>query len=361
MAVFKGSVNGMKHLGGPNGADAYAAWLNRSVIWAEDNQPGTWDNVEGASWQLPPWGQWVSAVAGRRFILGVAIIPGPWNGSGPAFGPAAHVPVSLEEGAKGTYNPYYKKLAENLVKYNLGNSILRLGVEFNGGWFPWRVSSEKKAVAFAAYWRQIVDTMRAVPGADKLQFCWNPGLTCYCAFKPDTAWPGDNYVDYIGLDSYDDSYAKDTYPWPKDATPDEIEAIHKKAWDTVYLNGAYGLVYWENFSHKHSNTPLAFPEWGTDNKPDHHGGGDDPYFIEQMYKFINNPANNVAWHSYFDYQAGDGHHELGPRANKPFVTEFPRSAAKFKELFSLPAGTTSPPPPTPAPTVSTNAPGSAAN
>jgi hypothetical protein len=348
MAVYKGSVLGVKNPYGANGVDAYGAWLNRKVLWAEDNQPGDWNNVEGESWQLPPWGQWVSAVPGRRLILGVSIIPGPWNGSGPTEGIGAHKPVSLEEGATGAYNDHYKKLAENLVKNNLGNSILRLGVEFNGGWFAWRVQGEKKAAAFAGYWRQIVDTMRAVPGAEKLQFDWNPGLNCYCAFNPDTAWPGDNYVDYIGLDTYDDSYVQGTYPLPKDASPDQVEAIHKKVWDTVFLNGGFGLAYWKKFAAKHNNTPLSFPEWGTDNKPDHHGGGDDPYFIEMMYKFINDPANNVAWHSYFDYQAGDGHHQLGPKPptkmtptgpqpTTPFVTEFPKSADKFHELFSLPA------------------------
>jgi hypothetical protein len=338
MAVFKGSVNGIKSPYGANNCDAYAAWLNRKVIWAEDNQPGDWGNVEGQSWQLQPWGQWVDAVPGRRFILGVAIIPGAWDGSGPKTGLDANKPVSFEEGATGAYNEHYKKLAEKLVKYHLGNSILRLGVEFNGGWFAWHVKGEGKAAAFAGYWKQIVTTMRAVPGAEKLQFCWNPGACCYCDFKPDTAWPGDEYVDYVGLDFYDDSYASNTYPIAKTASPEEAEAIHEKVWDTVYMNGAFGLAYWKKFAETH-NKPLCFPEWGEDNKPDHHGGGDDPYFIEQMYKFIYTPANNVAWHSYFDYQAGDGHHQLSPKLNGTVITEFPKSAAKFKELFSLPANT----------------------
>jgi len=341
MAVFKGSVKGLQDPYGAKGCDAYAAWLNRKVVWAEDNQPGDWGNVEGQGWQLQPWGVWVNELPGRRLILGVAIIPGPWDGSGPKTGLGAGKPVSFELGATGAFNEHYKKLAENLVKNHLGNSILRLGVEFNGGWFAWHVLSEEKAAAFAGYWKQIVTTMRAVPGAEHLQFCWNPGATVYCKFKPDTAWPGDDMVDYIGLDFYDDSYAKDTYPWPKTATPEEIEAIHKRVWEMVYLKGGFGLEYWKKFAEKH-HTPLCFPEWGEDNKPDHHGGGDDPYFIEQMYKFIYDPKNNVAWHSYFDYQAGDGHHQLAPKLDGTVMTEFPKSAEKFKELFSLPAAEVAP-------------------
>jgi len=347
IAVFKGSVNGLKNPSGIRGNAAYAAWLQRQVVWAEDNEPSTWwDNVEGGGWQLEPWGNWVQENPKRRLILGVPIIPGAWDGSGTKQGLNAHQKIDFETGATGAYNLHYENLAKRLVKYHLGNSILRLGIEFNGGWFAWRVKGNPKAEAFAAYWKQIVTTMRAVPGAEKLEFTWNPGLGCYCSFDPEKAWPGDAYVDYIGLDTYDDSYAKGTYPWPKDSTPQQIEAIQKRVWETVFVKGAFGLNYWKKFAEKH-HKPLAFPEWGVDHKPDHHGGGDNPYFIEKMHQFINDPANNVAWHAYFDYQAGDGHHQLAPKADGTVITEFPKSAAKFQELFSLPPKTAAAPTSTP--------------
>src|SRR6185436_4990248 len=103
------------------------------------------------------------------------ILPGPWDGSGPTQGNTdPKKPVSLERGAAGDYNAHFRQLAENLVKYGLGDAVLRLGWEFNGGWYTWR--AKDKTEAFAEYWRQIVKTMRAVPGAEKLQFCWNPTL-----------------------------------------------------------------------------------------------------------------------------------------------------------------------------------------
>lgn len=102
-------------------------------------------------------------------------LPGPWDGSGPKQGESGvGEPVSLENGASGAYNHYYKTLAENLVKHDLGHAILRLEWEFNGRWFTW--CAHKKEAAFAEYWRQIVTTMRAVPGTERLQFCWNPTL-----------------------------------------------------------------------------------------------------------------------------------------------------------------------------------------
>lgn len=335
MAVYKGSVNGIGNPYGAKRVDSYAQWLGRKVIWAEDGMPYTnWDGVRGGKWQMEPWGAWVKAVPGRRVIFSVPLVPGAWDGTGPKNGIDANKPVSLEEGAKGSYNHHYKVLAENLVKNGLGNSILRLGWEFNGGWYPWRVRDNNKAEAFAGYFREIVKTMRAVPGAEKLQFDWNLCLT-HCMFDPEKAWPGDEYVDFIGLDVYDDAYFPNTYPYPKDASPEKIASIRRKVWDEVILNGTFRLNYWKKFAQKHKK-PLSIPEWGVNNKPDGHGGGDNPYYIEQMHAFINDPANNVYYHSYFDYQAGDGHHLLAPKEDGTAVTEFPAAAAKFKELFALP-------------------------
>lgn len=335
IAAYKGSVNGDGNPYGAQNNAAYAAWLNRHVVWAEDSQPGTtWDNMTGQGWQLVPWSNWKRAVPGRRLILHISIIPGGWDGSGTKQGQNAGVPVSLENGADGEYNDFYAKLAANLVSHDLGDSILRLGCEFNGGWFAWRVQNNAKAEAFAKYFRQIVTTMRGVPGAEKLQFDWNVGLG-WCGFDPEKAWPGDEFVDYVGVDTYDDCYKPNTYPIPKDATEEGKDKIHRIVWNDYILNSQFGLKYWVNFAKKHGK-PLSIPEWGVDNKPDKHGGGDDPYFIERMHEFINDPENNVAYHSYFDFQAGDGHHQLSPTKDGKVVTEFPKSAAKFRELFSLP-------------------------
>jgi len=68
---------------------------------------------------------------------------------------------------------------------------------------------------------------------------------------------------------------------------------------------------------------------------DQHGGLDNPYFVEQMHAFVNDPANNVLFHCYFDVQAPDGHHQLSPGFKGDEKTEFPQAAARFKALFGL--------------------------
>jgi hypothetical protein len=64
--------------------------LDRSPVWAEDFESSdTWNNMEGPSWQLPEWSRWKQAVPGRRLILSVPMLPGPWDRSGPTSGEGA--------------------------------------------------------------------------------------------------------------------------------------------------------------------------------------------------------------------------------------------------------------------------------
>jgi hypothetical protein len=322
---------------GPANVDAYGQWLGYPEIWAEDfDATETWDNIENPGWLLKPWSKWVQARSGRRMLLGIPMLVGGWDRSGPKQGIDAHTKVSLEAGAAGEYDKHYRVLAKNLVAQHLENSVIRLGWEFNGGWYVWRGSNNPKA--WAEYFRHIVTAMRSVPGADKLTFCWNP-LLGWQQFPAEQAWPGDTYVDVLGIDAYDESWDPDTYPIPKDATAHDIELRQKRTWNSVTYYGSHGLRFWQRFAQAH-HKPIGICEWGVNDRPDGHGGGDDPYYVEQMHQFIIDPANDVQFESYFDVRAPDGNHQLSPGLKGDEATEFPRSAAKFRELFGHATGTT---------------------
>lgn len=319
---------------GTAGVDAFAAWLGRDAVWGLDFVGWeSWDNVGWPVWWLDTWSTWKQAKPGRRLILSIPILTGPVDGSGPTQGSKdVRVPVSLEKGAAGAYNQHFRDLAENLVKKGLGDTILRPAWEFNGNWYPW--GAKGKTEAFAEYWRQIVKTMRAVPGTEGLKFCWNPTLGDQ-QFPADEAWPGDEFVDYVGVDVYDETWSEGTYPWPAGASAAEIERRQKKAWDEWILKSPRGLVFWTKFAADHGK-PLAIPEWGLVWANHNHGGMDNPYFIERMHAFLNDPANHVAFHCYFDINETDHGHQLSPGVpgtGKREGTEFPKSAARFRELF----------------------------
>lgn len=330
------AIGAYRWANGTANVDAFATWLGRSTVWGEDFIGSeSWDNVQWPTWWLETWGKWVKAKPGRRLVLAVPMLPGPVDLSGPVGGNIdVKKPVSLEKGAAGEYNHHFKQLAENLVKYGLADVILRPGWEFNGGWYTWR--AKDKTAAFAENWRQIVKTMRAVPGAEKVQFCWNPTLGDQ-QFPAEQAWPGDAFVDYVGVDVYDETWNANTYPWPAGTSEAEIEARRKKVWDEWLFGSKWGLGMWSKFAREHGK-PLAIPEWGVNKRDDGHGGLDNVLFIERMHAFINDPANNVAWHCYFDVNAPDGHHQLSPGAHEGgsrTVVLFPKAAARFRELFGV--------------------------
>ena len=288
--------------GNVNGANNFGNWLGRPVSRAMDFIDGsTWASIEDPNWVSSMW-------RGEGFQMDLSIPMFPSSGG------------SLASGASGGYNSHFTQTAQRLVANGQADATLRIGWEFNGTWFRWSAANDP--ASYAAYFRQIVSTMRAVSG-QHFKFEWNPALG-KVAVAPDQAYPGDAYVDYIALDFYDNSWI----------------ANHQDPvarWDS-YLNQPYGLKWHRDFAAAHGK-PMTYPEWGLMIRPDGHGGGDNPYFIDQMYSWIQ--QNNVAAHHYFEFDAPDGQHEL-------MGTQFTQSAARFKQLFG-PATTTPPPPPTPTP------------
>ncbi len=243
---------------GPANVDEYSAWLGSDVMLAEAFEAkDTWDDIDGQGWQLNPWTAWLKAKPGRKLILGVPMLPGDWNRNGATSGPGPLGPVSLETGATGAYNAAFLRLAQDLVNRGIGDQVyLRPGHEFNGGWYSWRAGGHE--AAYAEYWRQIVNTMRSVPGQN-FKFVWNPTIGNEVDFV--AAYPGNAYVDYIGLDVYDGSWTANTYPIPAGSTDAEILARRQRAWEGT-LNGWYGISFFEAFA-KARGMAFSFPEWGT--------------------------------------------------------------------------------------------------
>jgi hypothetical protein len=81
--------------------------------------------------------------------------------------------------------------------------------------------------------------MRAVPGA-QFKFDFNPNCG-FGQFPAEKAYPGDEYVDYIGVDVYDQPWLPETYPIPADATAKEIIKRQKKVWNDL-LRGNHGVM-----------------------------------------------------------------------------------------------------------------------
>jgi len=246
---------------------AFESWLGHKVeVVLDFLQMDSWDGMlHEANWIVGCWKQ----LPGRRLAIAVPML-------------VSQGAPTLAQGATGEFDQHYRELARTLIGGGYGDAFVRIGWEFNGGWYPW--TARDHAAAYAAYWRRIALAMRGVHGA-RFLFDWNPTTV---DGPTDAAYPGDDVVDVIGLDVYNQS-------WPKITDPAE-------RWQYL-LHESAGLIWHRSFAVAHGK-PRSFPEWGTGTRPDGHGGGDDPLFVRNMLAWMCDDGP-VAYACYWNYRAPD--------------------------------------------------------
>ena len=207
---------------------------------------------------------------------------------------------SLTEAASGADNSYFVQVAKTLLSNQSSGSIyVRTGWEFNGGWETWSAGTDP-ADYIKAY-QQFVTAFRTV--SNRFVFTWCPAESGG-GMNPATAYPGDAYVDVIGLDVYDNN----TYDGN-----DPTAAFNTK------LNDAYGLNWLSSFAAQHGKQ-IAIPEWGVNSN-------NDAAFVTLMANWIK--THNVAYASYWDANAGGFNGQLSsmPAVEAAYVAAFGSSAA----------------------------------
>lgn len=196
------------------------AVVNFNDLSDPDNPPYTWPQIvrnEIKNGRVPPPGNNVKS----NLYFNLKPAWGPSYKNNQAFGLAR-----MQEVAAGMYDDIWAEIATDLRDgwtsaggtYYQGypNAIVRIGWEHNLLWHPWytngRSVAEKRTrgMAFAAAMRQMVDVLFDIcptlvidlnygdegadtsgGGGDGEDRTWNPD-----------AWPGDSYVDTVGLDIY---------------------------------------------------------------------------------------------------------------------------------------------------------------
>lgn len=132
--------------------------------------------------------------------------------------------VNLDDINSGIYDSYLQGYASNAKQW--GDEIrLRFGHEMihdddpsTSGWYPWQDKPDEYKAAF----QRIYNIFRQDVGADNVKFVWSPNHHLADTAILEKYYPGQQYVDWIGIDGYNWGYATAEEPWGYWASFDDI-------------------------------------------------------------------------------------------------------------------------------------------
>jgi beta-mannanase len=79
---------------------------------------------------------------------------------------------------------------------------IRFAHEMNGFWYPWcEQANANSAGEYVAAWRHVHDLFSAA-GATNVTWVWSPNLSYTNSTPLRELYPGDDYVDWLGLSGY---------------------------------------------------------------------------------------------------------------------------------------------------------------
>lgn len=103
--------------------------------------------------------------------------------------------------ATGAWDPYITQSAQAAAR--TGTPLLvNFAPEMNGGWSPWGPGhNQNTPQGFVAAYRHVVDIFRA-QGATNVGWVWAPNADWNAPSVYASYYPGDGYVDWLGVDGY---------------------------------------------------------------------------------------------------------------------------------------------------------------
>ncbi len=269
---------------------------------------------------------------------------------------------NLDDAYAGNYNAEWEKFGKSVAaKYP--NAYIRIGWEMNlNDWYfkatPDNAEHWKKAFINA------VISLRKASTSFRIIFNPNEGAGQTGTEDATLFYPGDEYVDLIGLDAYDWSFRSFIGHLPKTAvhripadiagTPSQClprspcsvqtfehldvsirELAGTYDWWPGYTNDAniarhrdseYGWNWWLDFTKRH-NKKFCLPEWGiaTANSA---SGGDNPLYINFVYPWLKENKSWVQMECYFDESADYLRSDL-------FTGYNPKASAEYKRWMPL--------------------------
>src|SRR5713101_5437535 len=174
--------------GNVSGFVSLEGWLGRQASYVVQFSDGQPDQFAGSVWgQVVAAGKFQTLASRVTLVESVPLAFGGFLDASTAQG-QAQARSNLQATLNGTFDAQYRQAAVYLRDGGFPSAIIRLGWEFDGGWFAW--SSQGNCDVFQSAFRRVHDIFTSVsPG---FRFDWN-ATASYLAANAQCAWPGDSY------------------------------------------------------------------------------------------------------------------------------------------------------------------------
>jgi beta-mannanase len=138
----------------------------------------------------------------------------------------------LQQIAAGVFDSYVKSWADGLRAVH-HRVLLRFDHEMNGNWSQWSTGVLGQTPAdYVAAWRHVHDVF-AAEGATNVSWVWSPNVVYTGSTALSLLYPGDAYVDLVGLDGYNWGPVDQFHTWQSFAqvflpTLSQVEALSRR-------------------------------------------------------------------------------------------------------------------------------------
>jgi hypothetical protein len=279
--------------------EAFCTWRGRSCpVAMVYTSRDSWEKMtSGTGWMFDNF----SGFAGQ-LVISQGLVP---NGRG----------QDMASCARGDHDQDWRNFGTLMTQKGRGTSILRLGWEMNGTFMPWSGLSTQQyidcyrhaALAIREKAPDVVLDWTINSHGTPREACGGVSTNCY---------PGDDVVDIIGIDNYDQG-----------------PAAHSAADFQRIAEARDGLSWTYDFALRHHKR-FSVGEWGVAPGSQWNDVGENPEFIRWMHDWFAAHAPDVAYEAYFNScQAGDVESNLYRPAGNGCARQNTNAGAVYQDLW----------------------------
>ncbi|GAA2512883.1 glycosyl hydrolase [Pilimelia columellifera] len=220
----------------------------------------------------------------------------------------------LDDCAAGQFDHLWHGFGKLMVDHRRASSVVRLGWEFNGAFMPWHGGDP---ATWTACYRRAAGQIRAANPEVVLDWTINAHTTPpnICGGVSTGCYPGDEWVDIIGIDNYDH--------YPSSADRAEFDRV---------AQAPEGLSWLYRFAVRRGKL-FSVGEWGIAPGSAGNPSRENPQFVDWMHQWFAAHSDRLAYEAYFHscHAGGIQSTLIGPASAG--CRQNPNAAARYRTLF----------------------------